>query len=233
MTILFVVLIIVVIVIAKKINIAIALIEESSTVVLRLPCLVVLPLVTAVVIIMFTAWWLFLMAMIASLEDFTIDTVLESFTNNETFDDCAATVDVSNLTLTSAFDDVDEAVQSVGCYALDFAQQYGHVTLELVMIAYHIFMYLWTVQFIHAVMICIVAGAVCDWYWTRPSGPKDDPNPKQAFKGGDGKWGDPLCKSCCRTFRFHLGSMMFGSFVVALVQVCQFFVLITVICCLQ
>merc|ERR1711871_214757 len=118
------------------------------------------------------------------------------------FGNCSVTIDdnitelaVDDLDLDEVTYDVTSVIDNAACYTLDFARQYEDATLEICMVFYHIFMYLWTIQFIHAVMICIVAGAICDWYWTRPSG-------SSSTKGGDGKWGDPVCRSCCRTFRF-------------------------------
>eukprot|EP00750_Incisomonas_marina_P033288 INCI9733.1.p1 GENE.INCI9733.1~~INCI9733.1.p1 ORF type:complete len:813 (+),score=137.87 INCI9733.1:160-2598(+) len=222
MTVVVVVLIIVVIAIAKKINIAIALIEASSKVLMRLPGLISLPFVTAIVVIAFTGWMVFLLLMITSLEDFNVDTVLSTFQFEQYFDDCPAanasySASNGNSSSPSSFDfsnssDWQEYINEAACASIGFVKQYGETPLEVCMIVYHLFMYLWTVQFIHAVMICMVAGAICDWYWTRPSG-------KNEVKGGDGQWGDPICKSCVRTFRFHLGSMLFGALIVAIVQI--------------
>jgi len=82
----------------------------------------------------------------------------------------------------------------------------------------------------------IVAGAVADWYWTRPSRAVDintkvscwrklpclrliGLDPTVPYKGGDGKsFKFPLLRAIHRTFRFHLGSVAFGSFLIACVQ---------------
>ena len=95
MTIVVLILIIVAIVIAKKINIAIALIEQASKVMLRLPGLIILPFVTVLVIIAFSGWMVFLLLMITSLEDFTVDTVLQTFEFEQYFD-CNGT-DTTNV----------------------------------------------------------------------------------------------------------------------------------------
>ena len=96
LTVVLVILIVTVIAIARKINIAIALIEQASKVMMRLPCLIALPFATAVVIILFSGWMLFLLLMITSLENFNVDTVLNYFQFEQYFDNCT---DVNNITV--------------------------------------------------------------------------------------------------------------------------------------
>ena len=69
------------------------------------------------------------------------------------------------------------------------------------MIAYWIFALLWLANFCMGVAIMTICGAFAEWYWT-----KGEP---ERF---------PVTKSLWRTVRYHLGSVAFGSLLIALVQ---------------
>ena len=71
---------------------------------------------------------------------------------------------------------------------------------QLAMIIYHFFGLLWTTNFVLGVSNVIIAGAVGSYYWS----------------GGDSKLlpRRPLRSSIYRTFRYPLGSIAFGSFLV-------------------
>ena len=109
----------------------------------------------------------------------------------------------------------DYAIQRV-CSGLEQLEQFASYELDTAMLFFHLFAWLWTNQIIAAINLCIIAGAVADWYFTRPSG---DPS----RKGGDGNsFRYPILRSISRTFRFHLGSLIFGSLIVALVQLIRY-----------
>ena len=98
------------------------------------------------------------------------------------------------------------------CSGLQQLQEFGSYELDTVMLFFHLFAWLWTNQIVAAIGICVISGAVADWYFTRPSG---DPS----RKGGDGKsFQSPILRSAYRTCRFHLGSLIFGSAIIATVQ---------------
>merc|ERR1711871_548889 len=91
-----------------------------------------------------------------------------------------------------------------------------------VMMAYHFFGLLWTNQLIQGIGIMTVSGAVGKWYFnaTSPEDDDDDDDDEDsevAVDSGDGL-SSPVLRSCCRTVRFHLGSIMFGAFIIAVVQ---------------
>lgn len=76
-----------------------------------------------------------------------------------------------------------------------------------VLFAYHLFGFLWTNQLIQAISICTVGGAVSQYYWTLPD---------QFGQRDLGRF--PLASALKRTLRFHIGSLCFGSFIIAVVQ---------------
>ena len=76
-----------------------------------------------------------------------------------------------------------------------------------VLFMFHLFGFLWTNQLVQAISICTIAGAVSQFYWSLPD----------QFGNRDvGKF--PIAGSFKRTVRFHLGSLCFGSFIIAVVQ---------------
>eukprot|EP00164_Ancoracysta_twista_P002520 GFYU01003357.1.p1 GENE.GFYU01003357.1~~GFYU01003357.1.p1 ORF type:complete len:675 (+),score=253.52 GFYU01003357.1:344-2368(+) len=76
------------------------------------------------------------------------------------------------------------------------------------MILYHLFGLLWTVQFFLAMGEIVVAGAVANWYW--------------AETGHDGRKKlsseSPVLDSFRMVGRYYLGSIAFGSLIIAIIQ---------------
>jgi len=72
---------------------------------------------------------------------------------------------------------------------------------QQMMIAYFIFGGLWKNAFFDALSQFVLASSVCIWY----------------FAGGQ-KVHEPFKRSFHRAFRYHLGSLAFGSFILAVVQ---------------
>jgi len=75
---------------------------------------------------------------------------------------------------------------------------------------YHFFGLLWNMAFLRHFTICVIAGAVGGWYWTPyMDGAKNDlPSA-------------PVCGSAWRTFRYHIGTIAFGSFIIAVIEAIQ------------
>ncbi|TMW66846.1 hypothetical protein Poli38472_011962 [Pythium oligandrum] len=71
------------------------------------------------------------------------------------------------------------------------------------LLIYHLFGLLWTNQFIQAIAYTTIAGCFCEYYWTL------DKRQVPGFA---------VMRSMWRTTRYHLGSMAFGSLIIAVVQ---------------
>ncbi|ETW09874.1 hypothetical protein H310_00321 [Aphanomyces invadans] len=71
------------------------------------------------------------------------------------------------------------------------------------LLVYHVFGFLWTAQFLQAVGYTTMAGAVCEYYWTL--------NKSTMSRM-------PILRSFYRTIRYHVGSMAFGSLIIASIQ---------------
>lgn len=69
---------------------------------------------------------------------------------------------------------------------------------------YHLFALLWTTAFIEALCSFIYSSTACIWYFEQ---------------GGTGKSVNaPVCRSWYRAFRYHLGSLAFGSLILAIIR---------------
>lgn len=71
------------------------------------------------------------------------------------------------------------------------------------LIVYYVLGFFWTYNWIAAIFQCTIAGAISTYYWTRD---------KKALPS------KPVLKAFGRTLRFHLGSLAFGSLILAVIQ---------------
>jgi solute carrier family 44 (choline transporter-like protein), member 2/4/5 len=74
---------------------------------------------------------------------------------------------------------------------------------------YNLFMFLWTVGCVHAATTLIVAFVTVQWFWSTPDDNKTTPDDAT-------RWG------IWTTFRYHFGTLVFGSFLIAVVQFMRF-----------
>ena len=74
---------------------------------------------------------------------------------------------------------------------------------------FNLFGFLWVLNFIQGIGMMVVAGVIGEWYYTRPdsNGSSMKHLPRSV-----------CCASLARVFRYHLGSVAFGSFIIAVVQ---------------
>ncbi len=81
---------------------------------------------------------------------------------------------------------------------------------------YHVFGLLWTAQFIQGIGAMTVAGAVCAWYFGQL--PKEAEGNEEYEKLRYAKSRFPICGSLYRTVRYYLGTVAFGSLLIAFIQ---------------
>jgi choline transporter-like protein 2/4/5 len=90
--------------------------------------------------------------------------------------------------------------------------------------SYHLFGLLWSNAFIQGVGIMTIAGAVSKWYWAPFDIVTEDTDGDGDIDENDKKvkkavvTGFPVAKSFWRTLRYHMGSIAFGSLIIAIVQ---------------
>jgi len=100
---------------------------------------------------------------------------------------------------------------SAGEQVIDESSQ--HVTYEIsetlqYMTLYHIFGFYWTFELCVAFQEAVIAGSIATWYFTREK--------------SDMSW--PIAKTFWRTFKYHLGSLLLGALIIAIVKIIQFIV---------
>ena len=87
---------------------------------------------------------------------------------------------------------------------LSSVQDYGDS--NLLRLYYFIFATLWSSALIEAIGIFIIASACCMWYYNH---------------GANSELDSPVTRSLKMSFRYHFGSLAFGSFILAVVRFLQ------------
>jgi choline transporter-like protein 2/4/5 len=167
----------------KRIKLAIAIMKEASNAVKTMPLIVLFPFTTVALVVVLCLYWIIIAAYIASAGE-------------ESSSKLAADLDC----------DADASAGSNTSCPVDLTAFSSSTTMRY-MLAYHFFGLLWTNQFIQAIGMCTLAGAISAWYWAEV----DDKGKKKMSKA-------PVFKSWWRTIRYHIGSMAFGALIVAIVQ---------------
>lgn len=80
--------------------------------------------------------------------------------------------------------------------------------------AFQFFHLLWTLQFLVYFTFMVIAGTVANWYFSR----KDESGARIRGDNPDQLPESPTLLACYRTCRFHMGSLAFGSFVIAAIK---------------
>ena len=81
----------------------------------------------------------------------------------------------------------------------------GSVSGDVVLAFWHLFMWFWTSGFINAIGVMVVAGTVGKWYFKK----EEEKSDVTLFTIG--------LAFCC-VLTYHLGSVAFGSLIIAIVQ---------------
>jgi hypothetical protein len=94
---------------------------------------------------------------------------------------------------------------------------------------YYLFGLFWWVNFINAVEQTTIAGGVASWYWSRDKKVTVTPHTHLCLISFVTKAIKPfpLLRSMYRCFRYHLGSLAFGSLIIAIIQLIRYFVFMT------
>lgn len=100
-----------------------------------------------------------------------------------------------------------EYVQTSGVYSMEWNETMQQAAI------YHLFGLLWTLAFMRHMTILILAGSFGTWYWTEIKDKKD------------GKFDElhpsPVYHSFQRSMAYHTGTVAFGSFIIALIQMAK------------
>lgn len=174
----------------RKIRLAIGVLKEATKVVAAMPTIMLFPILSVSASLAVSAYALYISMLIYSSGEITI-TEVAGF----------------NLTTSSSrrLDSVSDAFSSI---ANTTVAEFTSSNTNTWLFVYNFFGYLWTSQLIIAISATTVAGAVSSWYWASEfEKEKKKKMPKR-----------PVLAALRRTFRFHLGSLAFGAFIIAVVQ---------------
>ena len=164
----------------RRISLAIGILREASKAVQAMPYLLFFPVLPIVLAVALTVYWLAVAGFIAScgsIGDSELE-VVDAALSNATF---------ANASAPAQYLTNNNRIQGA--------------------LLYHFFGLLWTKQFLHGVTVCVVAGAVSDYYWVR----SEDLLARR-----------PVWSSLRRAVRYHLGSVALGSLILAVVALLRY-----------
>jgi choline transporter-like protein 2/4/5 len=88
-------------------------------------------------------------------------------------------------------------------------QVFGEFSYGNLFMVYLLLGMLWTLQFFNGIGVMTISGAVGSWYWSGSTG-----------ENKYGHW--PVLRSFFTTMRFHMGTIAFGSLLVAIIQLIRY-----------
>lgn len=178
----------------KQIKLAIELVKEAGRTVRKMPLALFYPMFTyAMLFVMFL--YFFFVATYIITSDADIDSLSETYSLEN------ATFDLDTLTDVAAQAQAELAANdTIVAYNATAAE-----TNNLIrgLFVYHLFGYYWVAEFIKAIGMLTIAGAICSDYWItddklRPS--------------------SPVVQSFYRSIRYHAGSAVYGALVIAIIR---------------
>lgn len=193
MTILLVVQLMGIIAAIKKINVAAEIISEASKAVASMKSLMIFPIVPVFMITGIFLWFVYIAVCLYSVGEISGDSLVE-VANTKNSSEAGSNGGVYggvNMTASASFKEAD----------------WGKYLMLL-----HVFIALWGNAFVQGFMTMTIAGAVSNWYFTVPEEGSGE-------KVQDTKF--PVPRACCRTVRYHLGSVAFGAGIIAAVQLAR------------
>ncbi|XP_078685907.1 choline transporter-like protein 2 isoform X1 [Branchiostoma floridae x Branchiostoma belcheri] len=183
----------------NRIRIAIALIKESSRAVSNIMSTLLFPLIPWILQLILFAYWGAVALFLASSGQAQFEVQDYNTTNSST---------PSNLTgqsCTPSTFDTSAVSSSVQCAFVKYGATSLYYQNLFYLQIFNLFGLFWVMNFIVALGQCTLAGAFASYYWAFTK-PKDIPT-------------FPLTASFGRSLRYHLGSLAFGSFIIAVVQI--------------
>lgn len=184
----------VVIALRQRIRIAIEVVKEANRCVHDIWSLIVFPIVPMFLGLGYMVFWIvvtvYIFAVWKTKEQNVPEYILKSSNFNDSlFDHNQTTGAATYLSYTW-----DQSMQNV------FAYVFFHL--------------LWTTQFIIYFTYMVMAGTVANWYFAPM-----DANEKRIVGKNPGELSHtPITDSCCRTCRFHIGTIALAAFIIAVVE---------------
>ncbi|XP_078285763.1 choline transporter-like protein 2 isoform X3 [Rhinoraja longicauda] len=192
-----VIIILLLIFLRKRIAIAIALIREASRAIGYIMSSLFYPLITFVLLLFCIAYWAITAVYLATSDEAVYKVFDEKNKCNHTTTTCNPKTFINS--------DIKKECSEAQCsFAFYGGETYYHRYL-IVFQFYNLFLFFWLVNFIIALGEITLAGAFASYYW--------------AFKKPADMPRCPVTASIGRALRYHVGSLAFGSLILAIVQI--------------
>lgn len=184
----------------NQIDIAVEVVKESSRALMDMKGLLVFPLLPMAIGVAYVLFWSFCMFHFYSIAKPTNKPRPDwlSTKYQKSWDRVDKTLfDTDNDNVPKEYKEYDERTDETYAY-----------------LAFTVFHLLWVLQFLFYFAYLVFAGAAADWYFTKID------NFKEKVRGDkdDELSHTPVCKSCKRTCRYHMGSVAVTSLIIAIVQ---------------
>lgn len=173
----------------------------------HMPLLILFPPLGAIGFAAFLLWWVFVAASLATAGTITVGSLEADAVAGASY---LATLYPNGTLPGPIASAVDAAVASAN--ATNLASFNDFPVLNYLLI-YHFFGLLWVTQFTNGIVAMTIAGAVCGWYFSLNEAGNPDVEARRYKRG---RW--PICGALGRTLRYYLGSVAFGSLLIALMQ---------------
>lgn len=176
----------------NRIRIAIQVIKSAGRAIGDMPLMVFFPIWPLLATVGFFFAWVFGSIYIFSAGESTTNDIPSYMSNGDTFVAEGGAFALSGGTFSVI--DYDNTIQNA--------------------FAPHFFLLLWVVQIGVYFTFTVIAGAVANWYFT----PRGE-NGKKLRGSGEGELPrTAVCRSCCRTTRYHLGTIIYAALIIAIIQ---------------
>lgn len=180
----------------KRIAIAIALIKEASRAIGYIMSSLLYPLITFALLLFCIAYWAITAVYLATSNEAVYKVFADDKNCNHTSKTCDPKTFIDSI--------IKKGCAEAQCsFAFYGGESYYHRYL-IVFQFYNVFLFFWLVNFTIALGEIILAGAFASYYWAFNK-PADMPK-------------FPVMASMGRALRYHVGSLAFGSLILAIVQ---------------
>jgi len=192
----------------KSVRICIEVIRSASGAVRAIPVLMIWPIVPFISIVLLFMYFCLIAAFVGSAGDLSSSDIT------------AAAADVGIDTTSDAYLEYTEEFANRTGVSTSSASDFSSDELMQYMLFYHFFGLLWTNALINAISLTTVAGAVCRYYYSGIH--SADPAAIQKAGAAQPLGRTPVWNSLYTTLRYHLGSMITGALIIAIVQMIRF-----------
>lgn len=169
----------------------------------HMPLLLGLPPLAAIGYAAFLLWWIFIAASLA-----TAGSVTSGSLRNDVVEGVAYLQNHFNGTVPDA---ITQALSAPTVNAT--LTEIRDVPVLPYLLIYHFFGLLWVTQFHNGVVAMTIAGAVAGWYFSQNESGSPEVEKRRYQRGRF-----PIASALGRTLRYYLGSVAFGSLLIALIQ---------------